>query len=210
MNIANNKSILLLLALLFQVFTANAQNSSDRLHGTYNGSATVEMTTGTGSSSSIGQKTFDVAIEKKDNDTKLIIKGYKLGRYTFEDVTFNHLTVTYQPEHKRWKFTANPLSGDYVQAKGTPFTMQLWGSVMGSDNYIYENGKIEFTFEIYNREDAKAKNVFKGENAVAAGIASIADNSNKNVLYDLQGRHVQIPRKGLYIINGRKVLLNKN
>ena len=208
MNTVNNKSILLLLALLFQVFTVKAQDKFTRLHGTYNGTASTELIKEGGNSSSTGVKKFQVVIEKTDNDTKVILKDYKLGTYTFEDIIFDNLTVTYQPENKRWKFTINPLSGDYINAKGTPYSLQLHGSLVGSDNYVYDNGTIEFTFEIYNKPESKTKNVYKGKNDVAAGISSLAVNNNKDVVYDLQGRRIQNPRKGLYIINGKKVMLN--
>ena len=208
MNTVNNKSILLLLALLFQVFTVKAQDKFTRLHGTYNGTASTELIKEDGNSSSTGVKKFQVVIEKTDNDTKVILKDYKLGTYTFEDIIFDNLTVTYQPENKRWKFTINPLSGDYINAKGTPYSLQLHGSLVGSDNYVYDNGTIEFTFEIYNKPESKTKNVYKGKNNVVAGISSLAVNNNKDVVYDLQGRRIQNPRKGLYIINGKKVMLN--
>ena len=87
-------------------------------------------------------------------------------------------------------------------------SLQVHGSLIGSDNYVYDNGTIEFTFEIYNRPESKAKNIYKGKNDVAAGISSVAVNNKKDIIYDLNGRHVQNPRKGLYIINGKKVLLN--
>ncbi|MGP1492576.1 MAG: hypothetical protein ACTTJJ_04110 [Prevotella fusca] len=208
MNTANYKPILLLLTLLFQVFTAKAQDNFVRLHGTYKGTASTELIKEGGNSSSTGVKKFQVVIEKTANDTKLILKDYKLGTYTFEDIVFDNLTATYQPENKRWKFTFNPLSGDYVNAKGTAYSLQLHGSLIGSNNYIYDNGTIEFTFEIYNRPESKTKNVYKGKNDVAAGISSVATKNNKDIVYDLYGRRVQNPRKGLYIINGKKVLLN--
>ena len=43
MNTVKNKPFLLLLVLLFQVFTIKAQNKFTRLHGTYNGSAKTEI-----------------------------------------------------------------------------------------------------------------------------------------------------------------------
>ncbi len=208
MNTVKNKPFLLLLVVLFQVFTIKAQNNFTRLHGTYNGSAKTEIIKKDGSSSTTEVKKFQVVIEKTNDDTKLILRDYKLGAYTFEDIVFDNLTATYQPENKRWKFTINPLSGDYVNAKGTSLSLQVHGSLIGSDNYVYDNGTIEFTFEIYNRPESKTKNIYKGKNDVAAGISSVAINNKKDVIYDLNGRHVQNPRKGLYIINGKKVLLN--
>ena len=42
----------------------------------------------------------------------------------------------------------------------------------------------------------------------AAGIEGVkGDNENVNIIYDLTGRRVKNPGKGVYIVNGRKVLL---
>lgn len=43
-------------------------------------------------------------------------------------------------------------------------------------------------------------------NSNPTGIQDI-NLSTENKIFDLQGRHVQYPKKGLYIINGRKVIL---
>lgn len=40
---------------------------------------------------------------------------------------------------------------------------------------------------------------------IVSGISDIEDGDN--VCYDLQGRHVCIPTKGIYIINGKKVFI---
>ena len=44
---------------------------------------------------------------------------------------------------------------------------------------------------------------------VVTGIASVNqnDNQNENRYYDLQGRRVAQPTKGIYILNGRKVVI---
>ena len=41
----------------------------------------------------------------------------------------------------------------------------------------------------------------------ASGIANINVNDNDNRYYDLQGRRVAAPQKGLYIVNGKKVVM---
>ena len=45
-------------------------------------------------------------------------------------------------------------------------------------------------------------------NSIATGISTVGtDNSQKAVIFDLQGRSVANPAKGLYIVNGKKVVL---
>ena len=42
--------------------------------------------------------------------------------------------------------------------------------------------------------------------AIASGITGIsADSMNDGKIYDLSGRRVTVPTKGLYIMNGKKV-----
>lgn len=41
------------------------------------------------------------------------------------------------------------------------------------------------------------------------GIDEVKHNDNENRYYDLQGRRVEQPTKGLYIVNGKKVFINK-
>ena len=40
----------------------------------------------------------------------------------------------------------------------------------------------------------------------ADGITEVKTAENSNVIYDLQGRIVNNPTKGLYIVNGKKVI----
>lgn len=59
---------------------------------------------------------------------------------------------------------------------------------------IYDNGTYKYTF--FNIVPAST-----GIGTVAAAVNS------KSAIYDLQGRRVQNPKKGIYIVNHRKVLL---
>ena len=63
---------------------------------------------------------------------------------------------------------------------------------------------------------ARAKSFFidfdaARENANVAGIRNIGQEAEgrDNVIYDLQGRRVKNPTHGIYIINGKKVIINK-
>ena len=63
---------------------------------------------------------------------------------------------------------------------------------------------------------ARAKSFFidfdaARENANVAGIRNIGQEAEgrDNVIYDLQGRRVKNPTRGIYIVNGKKVIINK-
>lgn len=84
--------------------------------------------------------------------------------------------------------------------------IQLFGGVEVKD---YVNGKKYDVVAIFNQ-------IFKGTTpeiaptkvteATATGISTI-ESAQKVVVYDLQGRRVQKAEKGLFIINGKKVLV---
>ena len=41
---------------------------------------------------------------------------------------------------------------------------------------------------------------------IGTGIANVNVNANNNIIYDLQGRKTEQSGRGIYIINGKKVL----
>ncbi|MBO4720304.1 MAG: hypothetical protein J5658_10580 [Prevotella sp.] len=61
----------------------------------------------------------------------------------------------------------------------------------------------------YGGGERHESNICWTENeAVTVGISDIPTNNNRErVIYDLQGRRVEAPTKGMYIINGKKVVL---
>ena len=58
---------------------------------------------------------------------------------------------------------------------------------------IYKNTKIEHLFK------------GKKENGTT-GIHKLTQQSDKQTMYDLQGHQVEKPRKGIYIVNGKKIV----
>ena len=67
---------------------------------------------------------------------------------------------------------------------------------------------MDFTFEIYTNPERKVKHVFKGKKLDTNGINSLSARHDKDVIYNLHGHRTQRAQKGLYIVNGKKVLLN--
>ena len=69
-------------------------------------------------------------------------------------------------------------------------------------------GYFEFIDVLDAPETAPEKIVMKIDNEVVTGIRGIISSDNDNY-YDLQGRRVQTPGKGVYLQEGRKVVVNK-
>lgn len=204
----NIKSILLLSMLFLQAVMLKAQNDLTRIYGVYAGTAKTEIETAGGSMKQPGERKFQVEIVKRANDTKLILKDYKLGNYEFEEIVFDNFDQYYQPEKKGWNFFTDPLSGKYLKTKDNNYTIQLWGNPIDDYCFVYENGTMDFTFEIYTNPERKVKHVFKGKKLDTDGINSLSARHDKDVIYNLHGHRTQRAQKGLYIVNGKKVLLN--
>ena len=89
------------------------------------------------------------------------------------------------------------LSNAYVLAKpaGEAVGFYPWGGSTLSAGKIYLQGKASYTRDFIGFDDASS-------------ISDVKVNTNLNGnYYDLQGRQVAQPTKGLYIVNGKKVVI---
>ena len=88
----------------------------------------------------------------------------------------------------------------YVLAKGSN----------GVGFYLVENGSAITAGKAYLRVPAGARQFIGfGDDNETTGIQTVANSqqSAANSYYDLQGRRVAQPTKGLYIVNGKKVII---
>lgn len=89
-------------------------------------------------------------------------------------------------------------------------------------NYILQNGAfykatgdklkagkayLSTTFDVTAAPAARLDIVFDGETTAIKSIANSQEQNANNLFYDLQGRRVAQPTKGLYIMNGKKVIV---
>ena len=71
----------------------------------------------------------------------------------------------------------------------------------------YDNGKEVSLSEAYELYKALKKFNALFEQEIATGIKNVNVNVNDNCYYDLNGRRVTQPTKGIYILNGKKVVI---
>ncbi len=201
----NYKITLLFVALLVQATTLMAQVPNE-LFGTYKGTAKTKLVQDEGKKvTNKPDKTFDVEIVQRNGDNKLVLKNFTLGNDVFEEVVFNNLDANYDTTNKRWNIFANPLGYKLVNKVGKQ--VEVFGLINDNYSFVYEGGKIELLFEIYTEAENKYEQDFTGRHTVATGIDRVTtDKRTKDVVYDLSGRRVTTPCKGVYIINGKKVL----
>ena len=90
---------------------------------------------------------------------------------------------------------------------GTVYTLQNKNNTLGF--YKYTGANVKGGKAYYHRADGAAAPMgfvfdFEGQ---TTGVESIEVNAENQVIYDLSGRRVAKAGKGLYIINGKKVLV---
>ena len=201
------KKSILSAILLIQTGLIMAQDLPEKLLGVYKGKATTTLIINEGKTKKQeAEKVFDVEIIKTGNDTKLVLKDFKLGDDEFKEIPFHGLGCYYEEGKKRWNiFTESPLSGEKLETKAKK-QVTLWGSIDDNYSFVYEDGRIELTFEIFSDKAKIYKQEFKGKNTTTNIKSLRAKKLTNSIVYDLSGRRVHQPKKGLYIINGKKIV----
>ena len=91
---------------------------------------------------------------------------------------------------------------------GTGYSLMLGGS---ANVYINEFGGVDNVVAYWVSENAAKDNgsrlEFEEVGIVPEGIDNVTLTPADNAVYDLSGRRVSNPSKGIYIINGKKVYL---
>lgn len=135
-------------------------------------------------------------------------------------VTFNHTFVGFQNPEQDAQLLVREVGGEWINIEGIQYpTEQTYSTLNSGKLDVPEElaGKtVEFAFKYCtdgNDSDGnwnvKEFRVMKTSDT-PTGITEINVNRNveNNKIYDLQGREIKNPAKGIYIINGKKVILN--
>ena len=155
------------------------------------------------------KSTAKMAASTTDSETGLFIKGTKDATFTIDvtadDATFSGTNL----------LLAAP-SGKTVEAAGSGYNYVFgWETASNPGFYLIGGtsatlgaGKayLHTTDELATSGGARAGFIFEDEDVT--GITSVAkQTTNSTSYYDLQGRRVAQPTKGLYIVNGKKVII---
>ena len=82
----------------------------------------------------------------------------------------------------------------------------LWGNIYDDKSFVHENGTLEMVFAI-SYEGIMIDYVFKGKKVKdTTGINKLTRQRGKQAMYDLQGRRVEKASKGIYVVNGKKIV----
>ena len=66
---------------------------------------------------------------------------------------------------------------------------------------------LETTTELASESGATSRAAWIFQDGESTGIANVNANANDNRYFDMQGRRVSQPTKGMYIVNGKKVIM---
>ncbi|MCI5508646.1 MAG: hypothetical protein MR401_07425 [Bacteroidales bacterium] len=90
---------------------------------------------------------------------------------------------------------------------GTVYTLQNKNNMLGFYKYTGENVKGGKAYYLLADDEAASMGFVFDFEGQTTGVESIEVNTDNQVIYDLSGRRVAKAGKGLYIINGKKVLV---
>lgn len=200
---------MLVLVLLAQVTVMKAQGNKPEtipasVYGIYEGEATTEVEKN-GSKTPGAKKKIKIEIAKGEKGfTVVTLKDFTIGRYTFGEIPFKDCLLKSQGD--KWQvYLDSNLYGSFTTKDGE-YVMQLEGNIDEDKSFVHKDGTLDLDFAIIFNE-TKINHMFKGKKVKdTTGINKLTQQRGKQAMYDLQGRRVEKPSKGIYVVNGKKIV----
>lgn len=200
---------MLVFMLFVQVTVMMAQgNKSETIpssvYGIYEGEATTEVEN-KGTKMPGSKKKVKIEISKGEQGfTVVTLKDFTLGKFSFDKVPFKECQL--RPQTDKWQvYLYSNLYGSFT-TKDNKYVMQLEGNIDENKSFVHKDGTLDLDFTIIFNETI-INHVFKGKKVKdATGINKLTRQSGKQTMYDLQGRWVEKPSKGIYVVNGKKIV----
>ena len=206
-----HKIPMLLIVLCAQVNMTMAQEAKPEVvpdvWGTYEGEATMELFDRTTEiKTPNGKKQMVIEISKGERlFTVLTLKDVTIGQYEFATIPFKDCYLL--RNNNKWHVEAYNNLDDEVATKDKQHTVWLSGSVDEKESWVDKEGNLELSFFLSFKEDSHIQYVFKGKKkSVPTGIDHVNAYKKTSEVFDLQGRRVSKIGKGVYIVNGKKVV----
>lgn len=196
--------------ILTLALPVQAQDDLSALYGTYAGSmSTTVYSEENPGGIALASKNVSFDLSKgKDNFYTLTLKGYSMAnKHYFADIP---LTDNYIIKNGAdWIIEQeNNVQGQYPTSDGKYLATFTFSIPTLDSNRILATGQMQLTLIVFYNE-VKIEHVFKGKKAdKTTGINNVAARSQEPlVYYDLQGRRVEKPGRGIYIVNGKKKVM---
>lgn len=156
--------------------------------------------------------TFEIAASSEyELFADIILKGYQLDGKTYKDIRLN--LNSFELENNVWNIIQERSVDGKYETKDGNFSRLMSFYLEKGECRVTKDGTLELKIIVSLPTD-KNDNVtyltyvFKGKKLIANGISSIESlNKTVDAIYDLQGRRVASPTRGLYIVNGKKVVM---
>ncbi len=191
-----NRLLLSIVLLVFSISSMTAQDDVNDIFGSYSGKMTSSLST-------IKEVTFQLS-EDASNRPQLILKNYKIGIYTLEDITLDNIIITKDGE--KWMIEgAKIYQGSYSTADGH-YVMQLSIRLNSGKNYV-SSGVLVAEMDVTFSESTIHEKFTSASSTTGIKLDAVNRKGEKDVIYDLHGRRVTNPKHGVYIVNSRKVVL---
>ena len=207
---------MLMFVLCTQVAIAMAQGTKPTpevvpaVYGTYEGEATVEtVNKQTGEKTTEPKKKMTIEIYEGETDfTVVALKDFTMGQYSFDKIPYESCLLYPETDNNRWKIYLESNLYNTFTTKDQKHKVPLWGNIDDEKSFVYKNGTLELDFELTSDYITTYKYSFKGKKVNdPTGFGRITERKDgKNAVYDLRGRHVEKPGKGIYIVNGKKMV----
>lgn len=209
----------LIVALFAQVTIAMAQSKPDEVdpevYGTYVGMAktTIEKESKTGSETKKGEDKSNVKIEikkgeKEEGYTVVALKDFSIEDKEFAEIPYDQCLLNKQGGGDKWQvLLESNLYLEDLETKDKKYKVTLFGNIDENSSYVDKNGNLTLSFSLSFDHQTWINYSFTGKKVnITNGIQKLNSKKTDNVIYDLQGRRISKPTKGIYIVNGKKVV----
>lgn len=198
---ALHKALFCMLTILFISLPSMAQNNEKAIYGTYPGTMSTKITKEGSVYDGVVKKVSFVISPEESGSISILMKGYTIYGRELQDVLLPKNVIT--KTAGGWQISEGSfVQGDY-KTKDNEYditlTFKIHGGMINQDGTCTLSLSVQFTNSTIRHE-------FKGSKVVT-GIKNV--NAVQNVskdIYDLQGRRVEKPGHGIYIVGGKKVM----
>ena len=200
---------MLVFMLFAQVTVMMAQGNKPEtipssVYGIYEGEATTEVENN-GTKMPGSKKKVKIEISKGEQGfTVVTLKDFTLGKFSFDKVPFKECQL--RPQTDKWQvYLYSNLYGSFT-TKDNKYVMQLEGNIDENKSFVHKDRTLDLDFTIIFNETI-INHVFKGKKVKdTTGINKLTQQRGKQAMYDLQGRRVEKASKGIYVVNGKKIV----
>ena len=197
------KFLLSLVALFLMAGTTHAQTVANEVAGNYTGKLAISLTSK--EDLQFGEETYNVVLTADGNNTvTFALNNFGFAGSNLGDIVLPNIPVQKQTNGsilfgENSAKTFSFLDGAIVATAKINET----SSVIKGDSLIAD---VDVVWKA--AEDMPIYVQFKGKKeSTSTGIQQAATKNAANAIYDLQGRRLQkAPNKGLFILNGKKVI----